>query len=481
MATSLRDIAVFMDPVDETIGLRHVAEHHRWTGQLGTVSLAQLGGRHTHPESVRLRFLWYNTYLMRVSLALAKGLADAATAREVMEALNVTPRQLLDEYDVCNLLPSGPGPVPGPREACELAGNAVNFVIDWLGGVDAAVNAVIDRLGAEKAIEIVLRIAGVPGVIELKAKPALKPRAREIGEVLRGDGYDVAALCETWNADLRTELLGAWQLPASGKHRAAGKKEGDAFLGDGLLFGSPPGRILEVVRHGYETRGISRPAGRVFDMIADDELWAEKGALLVRIDAGVGVVDLYLTHLYFGTGLAGSDVAQYFGHVAPPNNSERREVRAAQLEELSGFIEATHHPQNVALVCGDFNIDATGRDPDYGGLDALKAFIERHRLQDRWSRPHDDLPGSTGGSFGKICGIQHPADARFCLDSAVAEANHGYRIDLLLAEEPTSQHAFMLDVTRVRRRSFPRPQITEGQAHMSDHLGLDCTLLASPV
>lgn len=476
MATSLREIAHFMDPVDEPIGLRHVAAHHRWIGAPAGISFTEMARRHTHPESVRLRFLWYNTFLMRVRLALAKGLADAATPREVMEALGVSPAQVLKEYDVCSLLPSGPFGTPGPRELCGAAGNAVSFVIDALGGVDD----VIDKIGAETVIEIALRIAGVPGEIELKAKPALTPRAREIGQTVRTDGYHLAALCETWNADLRNELIAHWQLPKSGKHLSVGKTEGDAFLGDGLLFGSPDGRIVDVARHGYQTRGISRPAGRVFDMVADDELWSEKAALLVRVDVGVGVIDLYLTHLYFGTGLAGSDVGQYFAHVAPPSNGERKEVRAAQIDELGQFIAATHRAENIAFVCGDFNVDANGSDPDYGGLDALQHFMSQLNLEDRWVHPHDELVGSTGGNFDKICASAQPGDPRFCLDTEASGPDNGYRIDLLLVERPTPQHAFMLDVTRIGRRAFPRPQATEGQAHMSDHLGLDCTLLASP-
>jgi endonuclease/exonuclease/phosphatase family metal-dependent hydrolase len=479
MATSLRSIATFMDPVDEPIGLRHLAAHHRWVGEVAVVSLAEMAERHARQDSVRLRFLWYNTFLMRVRLAVAKGLADAATPREVMQALEVDPKTLLDGYDVCNLLPSGPSFVPGPREACQAAGDAVGFVISHLGGVDAVVDKIIDAIGAEKAIEIVLRALGVPGELELQAKPALGPRSKEIGDVLRNDGYDLVALCELWNADCRKDLLEHWHLPKSAQHLAIGKAEGDAFLGDGLLSGSRDGRIVDVQRHGYQTRGIDRTPGNVLDMLADDELWAEKAVLLLRVDVGVGVLDLYVTHLYFGTGLAGSDVGQFFAHLTPPNNSERTGVRAAQLDELGQFIADTHRAQNVAVICGDFNIDATAHDPDYGGVDALQHFIASHNLEDRWVVPHADVMGSTGGDFDKICASAQPGDSRFCLDAIVSGQSVGYRIDFVFVEKPTPQHAFMLDVTRVRRRSFPRPQVTDDQAHMSDHLGLDCTFLAS--
>lgn len=479
MVRSLRAIATFMDPADDPIGLRHLAAHHRWAGQPAQVSLGEISERHVRPDSVRLRFLAYNTFLMRVRLALAKGLADMSTPREVMEALQVDPRKLLDHFDVCDLLPSGPVFVPGPRELCHAAGDAVDFVIDQMGGVDAAVNAVISAMGTEKAIEIALGIAGVPETIELQAKPALAARAREIGDTLRNDGYDLAALCEVWNAEYRADLLAHWQLPASDTHMGLGKPEGDAFLGDGLLVGSPGGRIIELRRHSYQARGIDRWPGQVLDMVADDELWAGKGVLLARVDVGVGIVDLYLTHLYFGTGLAGTDVSQYFPHVVPPSNQERRDVRQAQLQELSAFITATHRPEHVAVVCGDFNIDASGRDPEYGGHDALSDFIAHHNLEDRWISPHAGLMGSTGGDFEQICPLPQSGDLRFCDDPAVSDDSGGYRIDFVLIERAAPQHVFDLDCTRVRRRPFPRPQATGGQAHMSDHLGLDCTWLAS--
>jgi exonuclease III len=215
-------------------------------------------------------------------------------------------------------------------------------------------------------------------------------------------------------------------------------------------------------------------------MLSDDELWARIGVLLVRIDVGVGVLDVYLTHLYFGTGLGLDSIPMVGPLLHAPNNTERADIRSAQLKELSNFIETTHHAGNVAMVCGDFNIDANEHDPEYSGSQALQQFTSRHDLQDMWLSPHGELPGCTGGDFGKICiPVQPPNDSPFCNETTDSESSNGYRIDFLLVERPQPGHSFMLDVTRVRRRSFPRPQVTEDQTHMSDHLGLDCTLLAS--
>lgn len=479
MLISLREIGTFMDPLDESVGLRHVASHHRWIKTKADASLSEIGKRH-NPDSARLRFLWYNTFLMRVRLAVAKGLADVSTPWEIMDALGVEPKKLLGVFDVCDLLPSAPGPVPGPREACKLAGNAVNFVIDELGGSKHVVNTIIDMVGAEKVIEKILILRGVPRELVLEKKPALTPRAQEIGDVLRHDRYDLVALGETWNGDLRDILLGKWALQRDAKHLATGKPEGDVFFGDGLLFGSTDGRIIDRQRHEYITRGIDRTPGRLLDMLTDDELWARKGVMLVRIDVGVGVLDVYLTHLYFGTGL-GLDGIPWVGSLLhPPSNKEREDVRSAQLQELSEFYERTHRPDNVAVVCGDFNIDATAQDPSYSGIAALQQFISRHDLEDRWISPHEEFAGCTVGNFAKICPpVQSPNDPRFCNETSSDESSSGCRIDFLLVERPQFRHSFMLDITRVRRRSFLRPQVTENQAYMSDHLGLDCTLLAS--
>jgi len=109
--------------------------------------------------------------------------------------------------------------------------------------------------------------------------------------------------------------------------------------------------------------------------------------------------------------------------------------------------------------------------------------MTKHNLVDVWAsqigqdpgRGQD--PGGTGGDFKKICDKLQAGDIRFCADPS--KINSGYRIDYILMEQPQAQHAFMLDVTRVRRRPFERPQPTDDQQFMSDHLGLDCTLIAS--
>jgi hypothetical protein len=240
---------------------------------------------------------------------------------------------------------------------------------------------------------------------------------------------------------------------------------------------------MEVQRHPYLTRGIDRTPGAVFDMLADDELWARKGVLLARINMGVGTIDLYLTHLYSGEGLL-ADAPWYVklalpgAATMPPTNEEREDVRSAQLRELADFIRDTHRPQNVAVLCGDLNIDARGGPGAFRGLEQLRELTAERDLIDIWVFQREADPGFTIGNFGTICDVLQ-SDRRFCADPTAPDLGGAHRIDYLFIERPQAQHSFMLDVTRVRRRPFQWSTEDGIQLFMSDHLGLDCTLFAS--
>jgi hypothetical protein len=132
-------------------------------------------------------------------------------------------------------------------------------------------------------------------------------------------------LCEVWTTDVRDSLVDHWGIPRDSGHLGLGKLESNVYVGDGLLLGSREGRIVEVQRRPYRTRGIHRQF-RALDLLADDELFAQKGVILTRLDMGVGTVDLYLTHLYFGTGLL-ADALWVLINAIPgtqrPTNEER--------------------------------------------------------------------------------------------------------------------------------------------------------------
>ena len=480
----MQQIGSFMDPVQVPISFRDTVLRHRWLGDQPSFSLRTIARRHTDQDSVSQRFLSYNTFLMRVRIALAKALADFAGPGDVLKALGVDPHDVVKKAGkaVCNVLP-----FPA-NEGCKAASNVIGFILDHIS-LDKALNAAFDALGAEAAIEFMLNLVGIPDDITIERKPALFSRSIEIGDILKADplekdAYDIGALCEVWTKDVRDSLLDHWGISNDSKHLALGKTESNVYVGDGLLFGSKDGRIVEKQHQTYKTRGVHRNF-KALDMLADDELFAQKGALLIRINMGVGIIDLYLTHLYFGTGLLADApwwvVVKNIPGTERPTNEEREAVRSAQLAELSKFIQKTHRPENIAMLCGDFNIDGNKHDAKYAGFTAVQKLMTDHNLVNAWlsplPQPGDTDPGDTGGNFKTICDKLQAGDNRFCEDPS--DMNGGYRIDYILVERPQAQHSFMLDVTRVRRRPFARKQATDDQAFMSDHLGLDCRLLAS--
>jgi hypothetical protein len=72
-----------------------------------------------------------------------------------------------------------------------------------------------------------------------------------------------------------------------------------------------------------------------------------------------------------------------------------------------------------------------------------------------------------------------PETGPFCVDGK--ETNKSPRIDCVFIEEPRPEHSFTLDITRIRRKPFARTgSHIVSELWLSDHLGLDFALLASP-
>jgi hypothetical protein len=59
-----------------------------------------------------------------------------------------------------------------------------------------------------------------------------------------------------------------------------------------------------------------------------------------------------------------------------------------------------------------------------------------------------------------------------------AQPHETERIDFVFVQRPKPSHPFVLDISRVRRRPFSRGG--SASSHLSDHLGLDLRLIASP-
>src|SRR5690606_823428 len=115
------------------------------------------------------------------------------------------------------------------------------------------------------------------------------------------------------------------------------------FASSGLFTLVDGHRIARRATHRFRTRG---------SYLHDADALANKGVLLVEIDLGDagGNLELYSTHLCWGTGLLPGGNAQ--------DPRRRHRVRMAQLDELTRFVKRTHRPGNVIAVVGDMNVPA---------------------------------------------------------------------------------------------------------------------------
>jgi exonuclease III len=246
---------------------------------------------------------------------------------------------------------------------------------------------------------------------------------------------------------------------------------------------------------------------------------------------GFGKIDLYSTHLYSGGDLL--DVPEL--GLGAPSNAEKASVRSAQIDELVAFISSTHDPRHVAILVGDFNIAAapdrvngkwkmsdeyTSLTSKLGAISSSFPGFNGHimSLDDWWILPvfsgiflkalpkdatvdtvraqghtnrHGDGDDPVIDTFDSICAAVPANTARpksantndyYCQEQTWYQPDAtGNRIDYIFIERPTAAHVFMLDVSRIRRRAFKRSgSHTQPQFFLSDHLGLEVTLYASP-
>jgi len=331
--------------------------------------------------------------------------------------------------------------------------------------------------------------------LRITAKPALHARAAEIGQMIFSD-YDFASLYEVMQEKQRNEILAAWEQTPP-----------DNFFGGTLssLF-----TISRKFKIGRRKKLTFRNKGKVFkvtlvpivgptvNLSLDSDFYAEKGVILTEILTMFGTVEVFSTHLMFGGGFGriGEDAlnaAVPFGaHISESNPSERLATQLKQIDELIAFYNEQHRPENVGILCGDFNIDGS----NVGNFNQLKNRLASIRMRDVWA---------TGPFINNLAGGQtarnddddtkpHEADfANVCTES-VAGGDHcddrvgpGHppppdcvgRFDYIFVEDPQPLHKCNLDLSRVRRRQFRRRQSTGGQSFLSDHLGLETTLFVS--
>jgi endonuclease/exonuclease/phosphatase family metal-dependent hydrolase len=305
------------------------------------------------------------------------------------------------------------------------------------------------------------------GPLRLGAKPALKARAREIGRSI-ANGYDIAALCELFSEEER-RLISAYLARDGKPHIARGPDDSGGFVvATSGLFTVSIDLISRTQRHVFTERG---------NRCRDFGAWANKGVLLAEVDLGLprGKLEVYSTHL-----LAGGRISSH---------EERLRIQLKQVDELVAFVTRAHHSENVSIIVGDFNINAhEASEFTIDGVPGTPFSLLSRKLaaidmQDIWALRNGTL-GLTANlqADSGIC-IPDRTDQRYCDDSAEHQAS-GARIDYVFVERQKPTHAFLADFARPRRVRFERPANAPDRSKipfMSDHLGLDITIFATPI
>jgi hypothetical protein len=542
VSVSYRQIAERMDAAAPVCSLNDLFARHRWdfaNGPPPSRSLQVLARRHFDPETTLNRFLWYNTFLLEgwvMNLCVGGALkiliaAAGLTEEEVIKSLNMSPTDVLEKagvpkYKILEMFDISADDLAGAfpavfDEACKLLsdvpvlGDLVCSASDALGEMlkqlsigqivskfGLSLGDVLDKLKAwgfdlmavlEKMCDPVLALVKaalgieIPSAIKINPKPELKPRALEIGTIA-GKEYDIVSLCEAFSHERRMQILGAAHTAGRPTQYAEGPDDsGDTTLADGGLFTL----VFQ--------RSILKSAWTIFDGDArgayfrDADAWANKGVLLTVVDVGVGHLEIYSTHLVSGGDLITVPAWVPVLNILFPelSDSEKLALQLKQVDRLLAFYKQHHDPKNVAMVVGDFNLRADVKKR----YDALVAKMASINMRDVW--PYYRLPpidpqqnpiphGSTssgrdeaGHSSSTLWEVCQPSDAAYCDDWAKTEGTSS-RIDYIFVENPAKHHKFMLDVSRIRRRSFLRQHSGIEELYLSDHVGLEISLIASP-
>lgn len=431
----------------------------------GPVSLREMASRTHGSATVPVRFLSYNTYLLQGLQVPLDRWVDDVVGWDALEWFGIP-------FGGALLVSLGLTSVPALAlgEVLELAG-----------------------LTPSKVIRTLVPQARLDGV-RILPKPALDERGSELGSVV--GQYDLSCLCEVWTQDSRTRLATTLtQDPTASWQYAAGPDESGSWT----LAGS--GLVCAV-----KDRPVNRRETIVFDDLGvrqrDSDAWSHKGAMLSVVATEVGDLELFQTHLYYGGGIPG---------VSNPTEEQRAAVWDAELQQLSAFITEHHDPTNVAILTGDFNIDGADLDT-YARLCRTTHALN---LYDHWTRDvFGNVPwggrtcrytdGDIGGwdrdfreagslrTGGAAAAPPFPSEPAPVLPDVTCDdrppgglpplrhLSGVGRYDYVFVERPTARHVYRLELSRIRRRPFPRAAPSDGEPYLSDHLGLDLTMFLSP-
>ncbi|HVX62340.1 MAG TPA: endonuclease/exonuclease/phosphatase family protein [Pirellulales bacterium] len=258
-------------------------------------------------------------------------------------------------------------------------------------------------------------------------------RAEAIGRRLAD--YDLAGLCEVFDAQRRDELIGgaATAAPRAFTSLWFPKPRGRSLTNSGLLLLS---RLPIEASHLLTYRDASRFISHGFR--ADG--FAAKGVLHARLrlgDAPGELLDCFLTHL----------------------ESRSAPARKSQVEELARFIAAHASLERPAVLMGDLNIAADyplrpNKQTAASPYQELLAALESTGLE--WIDVWPSLQSDAGGT-------NEPLDVR-----------GGRRIDYIFISAAQASARCSLRPTKVRVERFLDDKVKEGS--LSDHAAVVCEL-----
>ncbi len=324
MNISFREVSYNLDRMYPPLSLLMLAERYRYTGVAPgtvpnqTISLRKLGTRIIGPSSQRAEFLQYNTFLLRDYFQFADVVKTVGGVAQFAVCMGLSVVDLLTEIlrdieksDICDkLFPpivEVCGISPNPlNNACRLLGSLNELVAYILDEIDILVSEVFDffNVNFNQAVDILFDILfpyfGIvsPFDVITNEKPDIDKRLTEIG--FQVFSYDIVSLCEVWRPEFKSTLLNCGpsaEVFTGPREPSTGEWE---HLGSGLLIFSPSFSASDGGTHKYKMAGVTRltSGGCDFGRAVDSDLWARKGVQMVRINLGVGIVELYSTHLY---------------------------------------------------------------------------------------------------------------------------------------------------------------------------------------
>lgn len=278
-------------------------------------------------------------------------------------------------------------------------------------------------------------------------------RSMDIGRMIGRESYDIACLCEVFDGDDGKRIRKRVDNYGSTKWAEAFGPDSSWFHVSGGLYG--------LIKEQGHRRLIYHENKEFKDGGEGADEWSNKGWLLMEIDLGPGTLDIFLTH----TDADKEDV-----------NSRKKQIR-----ELVRAIKKRQdeHPDHITMTVGDFNVYSS--DSEYEWF--LKILWNNCSMRDVWLTRGGKA--SATHAFVPKCTNSGPPDCA-CEDYTSGDYG-GDRLDYIFVQEPKSQHTMNIDMSRIKRKPFPRckpcgdldPKSLDID-HMSDHLGLHLEFISSP-